>query len=127
MRGTFLWSLIVFLMWLSYSPAPVDAQTKKKAEVDRDVLAALEKDYPGAIISKYLSTEACGSLKKTHPGWVTADFNGDGLTDHAVLIDVQSKEEPTGMGKGYDFNLVVVWQEKPGVYRTELLSKIQEN
>ncbi len=28
--------------------------------------------------------------------------------------------------KKYDFNLVVVWQEKPGVYKTELVERISE-
>ncbi len=126
MRGTFLWSLIVSLMSSCYSTALVDAQ-KTKPDVEQDVLATIKKDYPGAIIPKYLNAKLCGSEKKEHPGWVTADFNGDGLSDHAVLFEVPSKEEPTGMGKGYDFNLVVLWQEKPGVYKTQLLRRIFEN
>src|SRR5437870_809742 len=126
MREAFFRSLVVCLMWLFYSTAPADAE-KTKAEVDRDVLAAIEKDYPGAIIPKYLDAESCGSEKKHHPGWVTADFNGDGRYDHAVLITVPSKEETTRLGKGYDFDLVVLWQEKPGVYRTELISRLWEN
>ena len=123
MRGEFFWSLIVSLMWSCYSTALVDAQ-KTKPEVDRDVLATIEKDYPGAIMPKYMNAELCGSQKKDHPAWVTADLNGDGRSDHAVLFTIQSKEKATGMGKGYDFNLVVLWQDKPGVYRTELVSRL---
>ncbi len=125
MREAYVGSLIVCLMWFVSSPAPVDGQ--KKADVDRDVLVAIEKDYPGAVIPKYLSAESCFYVKTDHPGWVVADFNGDGLSDHAVLLHVQSKEEAhPGLGQGWDFNLVVVWQVKAGVYRTELVSRIWE-
>lgn len=126
MREAYVGSLIVCLVWFISSTAPVDG--KKKADVDRDGLVAIEKDYPGAVITKYLDAESCFYVKKDHPGWVAADFNGDGLSDHAVLLEVQSKKEahPT-YGKGFDFNLVVVWQVKAGVYQTELVSRIWEN
>ena len=112
------------IMWSFCTPASVEAQ-KAGATVDRDVLAVIEKEYPRAIVPKYLDTASCGP-QKYHPGWVKADFNGDGRLDHAVLLVIENKEG-IGMGKRYDLDLVVLWQDKPGVYRTELVEKLVEN
>src|SRR5919198_6066745 len=95
--------LLVAYVVLTIVAVPPARSQKVDDVPDSDLRTALQKEYPGSKIVGVndVKAESCyyppGTVPLTHPGWVKADFNGDGQADYAVLFMVGLPEkQPQG-------------------------------
>ena len=121
--ASFLLAAYVFLSVVTVPPA---RSQKVNDVVDGDLQATLQKEYPGAKIvgANDVNAQSCyyppGTVPRTHPGWVKADFNGDGRADHAVLFMVGLPEKQP-QGALVKVHLAVFLREKSGSYQKIML------
>ncbi|MDH5670344.1 MAG: hypothetical protein OEY86_20275 [Nitrospira sp.] len=118
-------AIIVTMLWFVGAEPPTVKAQQVGTRLDPDLQAAIKKSYPGAIVATKYQNDPCPA-PENHPGWVKADFNGDGLADHAVLLSIENKSG-IGMGKRYDSVLVVFERGKSGSYHSVLVDMINEN
>jgi hypothetical protein len=84
---------------------------------------ALERSHPGMRVleKEDLKTEQCKDFRGAHPGWVSADFNGDGFLDYAVLlISAVPNKQVTFEGQNYAIRsalLAVFFGDAEGRYK----------
>jgi hypothetical protein len=111
---------------LSFIAIPPAHPQKVSDVVDSDLRTAVQKEYPGAKIVGVNDVDAksCyyppGTVPRTNPGWVKADFNGDGKADHAVLFMVGLPEKQP-QGALVNVHLAVFLREKSGSYQKVIL------
>ena len=91
---------------------PAESST---SELNHAVNEMISRDYPSAKVVEIadVDVKSCG-VPPNHPGWVKADFNGDGQLDHAVLLMVG---EPEKGPQRVAVHFVIFVREKDGSYK----------
>ena len=96
-RGFLLSALFLFAPGIAISENKTTVRVVPAA-----LTAVIQKTYPGTkVLDKSdLDKESCGELRDD-PGFLAIDFNGDGLTDYAVVLHTikHKKEEMRNPGQ----------------------------
>ena len=109
-----------------FTPASASAEQRASQETISDQLRmAIQERYPQAKVVEVddLNKDEC-EIPKSPPGFVEADFNGDGLTDYGVLLKASLKEEKEWQGKKLkvmEIKFVVFLKEKSGSLRSIII------
>ena len=89
------------------------------SELPAAVAKQIAKDYPGArILRRSNLSRLCEAVPDEAGGIMSADFDGDGNDDYAVLVNLgRSKEKPEPGETLFDVALVAFMAAKGGGYR----------
>ena len=87
----------------------------------------IEQSYPGTLVTErqFLDKE-CGERGRKQPGLVTADFNGDGITDYAVVLRRSTPRKDPKYGQVRDYLVVAFLGKKDGTFEDFKLAEFEQ-
>lgn len=115
-----MWLLLI-LLWLV--PVVVGVQSASREDLPPAAQVMLDKKYPGWNFWP-VAEEVRAYFKKEKPGQrlnlIAGDFDGDGRTDYAALVEHGITTDNNGVPVGHDQHLLAFLQRKDGFKLYEL-------
>jgi len=100
---------------------------KSSRHVPPALVSAIQKTYPDTKIldSDEVETEDCGEIKNA-PGFLVADFNGDGIDDYAVVLRKTKSRNNLQYGQVRDYLVVTFFGKKDGTFQDLKLAEFEQ-